>query len=570
MRFRWSLVLVLLFCVALPSAAQVLLSESFDDGTAVGWKPFLPGWFESAGSYHATNTGANIPVESVWRDGYGWKDYAVEADVRVLSGYTPADAELQLRYRSAFYITGVEDNCKCALFQFGGTFLSLSVPGQPTQYKPFPYALNQWVRLRATASGQTITCEVVGDPSTQMTAISQGSATGTVGLRGTHTAADFDNVTVTALNQSGRVVFQRGGNIFIMKTDGSEQQQLTNGGNDRSPRIANGLVTFVRDGQLYRTDTQGAPPVAIPNAAATLEYDLSPDGTEVVLTHTNFQYFNTLNFELWRMNIDGSNKVAISNVPNWHQIYPMWGRNGFIYFGQAVFGNPFTQSIWRIPSDGGTAGHIVNYFTQLPAFSASANRVVFLHNQPAPMLRTMRPDGTDHVDVPNSPAGIYGTPAADDQFGLIFYPYAGQIFRIGIDGSGQTALAAATQDSVGYGLVDDDEVETPDTTPPVISSVSATPSTLWPPNGKMVAVSVQMVTADDVDPAPTAQIVSVTSNQPAGSSPDWVVTGPLTLQLRAKRNGSGARIYTIVIESRDASGNTSTATVLVTVPHDQR
>lgn len=52
--------------------------------------------------------------------------------------------------------------------------------------------------------------------------------------------------------------------------------------------------------------------------------------------------------------------------------------------------------------------------------------------------------------------------------------------------------------------------------------------------------------------------------------PDWVITGPLTVDLRAERSGKGSgRVYTITVECSDASGNTATKTVTVTVPHDQ-
>jgi hypothetical protein len=68
----------------------------------------------------------------------------------------------------------------------------------------------------------------------------------------------------------------------------------------------------------------------------------------------------------------------------------------------------------------------------------------------------------------------------------------------------------------------------------------------------------------------------VTSSEPANgtgdgnTSSDWEITGPLTVDLRAERAGTGSgRIYTITVECRDASGNVSTGTVQVTVPHDQ-
>jgi hypothetical protein len=110
-----------------------------------------------------------------------------------------------------------------------------------------------------------------------------------------------------------------------------------------------------------------------------------------------------------------------------------------------------------------------------------------------------------------------------------------------------------------------------DTTPPTITSVTASPSNLWPPNHKMVDVTVTVIATDLVDPAPVSRIVSVSSNQPTegtgdGDTPiDWIITGPLTVQLRAERSGNNDRVYTITIESTDFKGNAARRTVTVTV-----
>jgi hypothetical protein len=133
------------------------------------------------------------------------------------------------------------------------------------------------------------------------------------------------------------------------------------------------------------------------------------------------------------------------------------------------------------------------------------------------------------------------------------------------------ALAAA----LSVGIASGQEPPPPDVTVPAVQSVSADPSVLWPPNHKMRTVTVSAVVTDDTDPAPTWAITGVTSNEPeagpgADKSPDCVITGPNTVQLRAERLGNGSgRIYTITITASDASGNTATATVEVTVPHDK-
>jgi rhamnogalacturonan endolyase len=113
-----------------------------------------------------------------------------------------------------------------------------------------------------------------------------------------------------------------------------------------------------------------------------------------------------------------------------------------------------------------------------------------------------------------------------------------------------------------------------DTAAPVFVALKPSRSTLSPPNHKMVPIEISAALVDLVDPAPTARIVAVSSNEPVNRggdgdlSPDWEITGPLTLNLRAERNGSGTgRVYTITIEGRDAAGNVTTSNVHVTVLH---
>lgn len=114
-----------------------------------------------------------------------------------------------------------------------------------------------------------------------------------------------------------------------------------------------------------------------------------------------------------------------------------------------------------------------------------------------------------------------------------------------------------------------------DTIPPVINSASANPSVLWPPNHRMINVTVRANVTDSCSTT-TWRIISVSSNEPVNglgdgdTAPDWQITGDHTLKLRAERSGRGhGRVYTITIQAQDTSGNTSTATVTVSVPHDR-
>src|SRR5262249_57282040 len=105
----------------------------------------------------------------------------------------------------------------------------------------------------------------------------------------------------------------------------------------------------------------------------------------------------------------------------------------------------------------------------------------------------------------------------------------------------------------------------------VCASASASPNVLWPPNHKMVPVTVTASVSDAVDPAPVTRIVGVSSSEPGDGSGDvdWQITGPLTVDLRAERSGNGpGRVYTITLESRDRFGNASQRAVMVSVPHN--
>lgn len=114
-------------------------------------------------------------------------------------------------------------------------------------------------------------------------------------------------------------------------------------------------------------------------------------------------------------------------------------------------------------------------------------------------------------------------------------------------------------------------IEFEDTTPPAISSVEVTPNVLWPPNHKMVGVTVSVSVEDACDQAPACSISSIQSNEPDDDASDSMITGELTATLRAERMGRGAgRIYTITVECTDAGGNTSGPDrTTVAVSHDQ-
>ncbi len=137
-----------------------------------------------------------------------------------------------------------------------------------------------------------------------------------------------------------------------------------------------------------------------------------------------------------------------------------------------------------------------------------------------------------------------------------------------------------------YGTDDDGNVDSctatvtvEDTTPPDLT-VSLDRDVLWPPNHKMSAIQSSVTVTDVCDPNPTFVLVSIVSNEPDndigdGNFPNDIQdadfgTPDTTFSLRSERQGGGnGRKYTITYTAMDMSGNDSTTTVCVRVPHDQ-
>jgi hypothetical protein len=116
-----------------------------------------------------------------------------------------------------------------------------------------------------------------------------------------------------------------------------------------------------------------------------------------------------------------------------------------------------------------------------------------------------------------------------------------------------------------------------DTIPPTIS-ILANPSTLWPPNGKSVPVTVLGAITDSgsgVNPSTLGCNVvdSYGLVQPACSMGTLGAGGSysFTVLVVASRNGGdkNGRTYTITVSARDYAGNPASAAATVLVPHDQ-
>jgi hypothetical protein len=117
-----------------------------------------------------------------------------------------------------------------------------------------------------------------------------------------------------------------------------------------------------------------------------------------------------------------------------------------------------------------------------------------------------------------------------------------------------------------------------DTTQPVIT-VAASPTTLWPPNGKLVPITLSGTITDEpggsgVNAGSTAYVVMDEYGQIQPKGGITLSTGgsyTFTVALEASRRGNDrdGRHYTIAVSAKDNAGNLGVASTIVMVPHDQ-
>lgn len=158
---------------------------------------------------------------------------------------------------------------------------------------------------------------------------------------------------------------------------------------------------------------------------------------------------------------------------------------------------------------------------------------------------------------------------------------------------GVHVLKVVVKDAFGETATDVAIITIQDTQAPS-ASLSASPNSLWPPNHKYVDITVAFSASDACDPNALTVTGKVWSDEPddangngdGNTTADVLVNGtngssnanpavsfnPLTdkLQLRAERaGGGGGRTYTIQVTVTDPSGNSTTTSTTVKVPHNQ-
>lgn len=111
-----------------------------------------------------------------------------------------------------------------------------------------------------------------------------------------------------------------------------------------------------------------------------------------------------------------------------------------------------------------------------------------------------------------------------------------------------------------------------DKTAPEVTCV-ASPSSLWPPNGRMMPVTVDLQLSDAGSGGVTYVMTVAASNEPGAATDIAGFTVPgqaLSGHVRAERDGGGTgRVYTLGYEGTDLAGNTASCATTITVPRDR-
>jgi hypothetical protein len=197
--------------------------------------------------------------------------------------------------------------------------------------------------------------------------------------------------------------------------------------------------------------------------------------------------------------------------------------------------------------------------------------IVTVTDKTAPVIR-LPTNLVVNTDLGACSAAVNFTATAADNCSsatLVCSPPSGSSFPKGV-----TSVTCTAMDEAGNVAMRSFTVTVQDTEAPRILDVRPSQTELWPANGKLIPINLA-VNATDNCGAIDAQITNVSSSETEtggadSTLPDWNITGPLSVDLRAERTAGGpGRIYTITVRCTDSSGNGSTRDVTVTVPHDQ-
>jgi len=141
---------------------------------------------------------------------------------------------------------------------------------------------------------------------------------------------------------------------------------------------------------------------------------------------------------------------------------------------------------------------------------------------------------------------------------------------------GENIIVLEVTDTAGAFDSNEVTITVEDVTGPELS-LTVEPNVLWPPNHKMVLITVEWEVSDNCDEWPEVRLVGITSSEDddgkgdGATSDDIVIGEDGSIYLRAESVGYlEGRVYTITYEAVDDSGNATIGSAEVVVPDGYR
>ena len=171
--------------------------------------------------------------------------------------------------------------------------------------------------------------------------------------------------------------------------------------------------------------------------------------------------------------------------------------------------------------------------------------------------------GIDPVLTPSGSGAIVNYTMTGATTGSGTGSVSGTTFNKGVTTVTYTLAANPSQTCTFTVAVEDREA-------PVVSNLSASTTSIFPPNHKLVDVWIGYNASDNCGATTSLSVSSneaETSNDPEDIAGDFVVVDNHHVQLRAERLNSGnGRIYTVTVTATDAAGNSNQRTIPIAVP----
>jgi Tol biopolymer transport system component len=237
--------------------------------------------------------------------------------------------------------------------------------------------------------------------------------------------ADFEVLRVCQGGKcvkNGKIAFSRGGDIFTINPDGTNQTNITNnaagnGAPDYSPDGSNIAFNTSRDGnvEIYRMNSDGSSPARLTNnAASDFSPNYSPDGASIV-----FVSDRDGNYEIYKMNADGTNQVRLTNNSA-TDYQPAFSPDGQKIIFVSEPGGQMPRKIFTMNADGSNPqplsapGGIAPVYER-PSYSPDGSKIIFTYTPDAStqirVTWTMNANGTNAAPFPAD--GSFGTYSPD-------------------------------------------------------------------------------------------------------------------------------------------------------------